>query len=148
MSLPSGREIRIERIFAAPHDLIWRAWPEPQLIAQWYCRGNFVIVERFEPVRGGHWRIVEHAAEGVHGFEGCFREVAPPERLVMAFEWDGMPAYSVIEMHEFEDLGNGRTRLVLTSLFLFEEGCDGMLASGMEGGMSQSFDALDRLLAR
>jgi uncharacterized protein YndB with AHSA1/START domain len=148
LSLPSEREIRVERVFDAPRDLVWRAYTEPHLIAQWYCRGNFIVVERFEPVKGGHWRLVEHAPSGVHGFEGRYREVTPPERLVMTFEWDGMPGYPVIETHEFEDLGDGRTRLVLTSLFSFESERDGMMASGMEGGMNQSFDALDRLLAR
>ena len=148
LRLPNEREIRIERMFDAPRELVWRAFTEPQLIAQWYCRGNFVVVERFEPVRGGHWRLVEHGPDGVHGFEGRFREVTPPERLVMTFEWDGMPGYPVIESHEFEDVGDGRTRLILTSLFSNEAERDGMLASGMEGGMNQSFEALDRLLAR
>jgi uncharacterized protein YndB with AHSA1/START domain len=148
LSLPSEREIRIERVFAAPRELVWRAFTEPQLIAQWYCRGNFIVVERFEPVRGGHWRFVEHAPDGVHGFEGRFREVTPPERIVMTFEWDGMPGYPSVETHEFEDLDGERTRLVLITLFYLEEERDGMLGSGMEGGMNQSFDALDRLLAR
>lgn len=145
---PTPQEIRIERVFDAPRELVWRAFTEPQLIAQWYCRGNFVVVERFEPVRGGHWRLVEHSDEGVHGFEGRYREVTPPERLVMTFEWDGMPGYPVVETHEFEDLGDGRTRLVITSLLYTEEERDGLLASGMESGMNQSFDALDRLLVR
>lgn len=148
VSLPNEREIHFERVFAAPRELVWRAFTEPQLIAQWYCRGNFVVVERFEPERGGHWRFVEHGPDGVNGFEGRFREVTPPERLVMTFEWDGMPGYPVIETHVFEDLGDGRTRLLLTSLLSNEEERDGLLASGMEGGMNQSFDALDALLGR
>jgi len=28
------------------------------------------------------WRFVEHSADGTHGFEGRFREVTPPERIV------------------------------------------------------------------
>lgn len=147
LSLPSEREIRIERVFDAPRARVWRAFTEPQLISQWYCRGNFIVVERFEPVRGGHWRFVEHGPDGVHGFEGRFREVTPPERIVMTFEWDGMPGYPLVETHEFEDIARDRTRLVLTSLFYFEAERDGMIDSGMEGGMNQSFDALDRLLA-
>lgn len=70
-----------------------------------------MVVERFEPVRDEHWRFVEHAGDGVHGFEGRFREVTAPERLVMSFEWDCQPSHPVIETHEFEDLGDGRTRL-------------------------------------
>ena len=47
-----------------------------------------------------------------------------------------------------EDLGDGRTRVVTTSLFHTAEERDGMLKSGMEGGMNESYAALDRLLSR
>jgi uncharacterized protein YndB with AHSA1/START domain len=36
-------------------------------------------------------QLVEHASDGVHGFEGRYREVSPPEKYVRTFEWDGMP---------------------------------------------------------
>jgi uncharacterized protein YndB with AHSA1/START domain len=116
-------------------------------VAQWWGRGNKLVVERFEVERGGHWRFVEHTAEGAHGFEGRFREVTPPERIVQTFEWDGMPGYTVLETVLFEDLGDGRTRVVNTSLFFTTEERDGMLQSGMEDGLNESYAALDRLLA-
>jgi uncharacterized protein YndB with AHSA1/START domain len=47
-----------------------------------------------------------------------------------------------------EDLGDGRTRLVSTSLFMTAQDRDGMVQSGMEGGLNQSYEALDRLLAK
>jgi hypothetical protein len=37
--------------------------------------------------------------------------------------------------------------VVTTSLFFTPEERDGMLASGMEQGLNQSYEALDRLLA-
>ncbi len=37
--------------------------------------------------------FVQHGPEGVHGFEGRYREVTPPARLAQTFEWDGMPGY-------------------------------------------------------
>lgn len=79
---------------------------------------------------------------------GRFREVTPPERVVQTLEWDGMPAYVIIETAVLEDLGDGRTRLVNTSLFHTTEERDGMLQSGMEGGLNESYAALDRLLAK
>ena len=148
VTTPTDREIRIERVFDATRDRVWRAFTEPELVAQWWGRGNKLVVERLELERGGHWRFVEHSDQGVHGFEGRFREVSPPERLVMTFEWDGMPGYTVLETAEFEDLGDGRTRVVNTSLFFTTEERDGMLQSGMEGGLNESYAALDRLLAR
>ena len=147
ISKPGDREIRTERVFDAPRDAVWRAYTEPELIKQWWGRGNRLVIERFELERGGHWRFVEHGPDGVHGFEGRFREITPRDRIVMTFEWDGMPAHVIIETANFEDLGDGRTRVVSTSLFHTAEERDGMLASGMEQGLNESYAALDRLLA-
>jgi uncharacterized protein YndB with AHSA1/START domain len=147
VTTPGDREIRIERIFNAPRHLVWQAFTRPEMVAQWWGRGNKLVVEKLEVERGGHWRFVEHSAEGVHGFEGRFREVVPEERLVHTFEWDGMPGHTVLETVALEDLGDGRTRVVNTSLFFTTEERDGMLRSGMETGLNQSYAALDRLLA-
>jgi len=147
VTMPSDREIRVERVFDAPRDRVWQAFTDPKLIAQWWGRGNKLVIERLEVERGGHWRFVEHSADGVHGFEGRFREVTPPTRLVQTFEWDGMPGYVVVEIVTFEEAGKGRTKVVNTSLFHTTEERDGMLSSGMETGLNESYAALDRLLA-
>jgi uncharacterized protein YndB with AHSA1/START domain len=148
LTTPSDREIRTERTFDAPRDRVWKAMTNPELIPQWWGRGNKLVVEKFEFQRGGHWRFVEHGPEGTHGFEGRYREIAPPERVVQTFEWDGMPGHVIIETMTLEDLGDGRTKLVTVSLFHTTQERDGMLSSGMEGGMNQSHAALDRLLAK
>jgi uncharacterized protein YndB with AHSA1/START domain len=147
VTTPSDREVVTERIFAAPRERVWRAMTEPALVVQWWGRGNKLVIERMELERGGHWRFVEHSPDGVHGFEGRYREIVPPERLVMTFEWDGMPAHVIIEHVTLEDLGDGRTKVVTRSLFHTAEERDGMLHSGMEGGLNQSYEALDRVLA-
>jgi uncharacterized protein YndB with AHSA1/START domain len=141
------REVRIERIFDAPRERVWRAYTDPKLVAQWWGRGNKLVVERLEVERGGHWRFVEHGPDGAHGFEGRFREVVPMERIVQTFEWDGMPGYVSVDTATFEDLGDGRTRLTTVGQFFTKEECEGMLGAGMEHGLAQSYEALDRLLA-
>jgi uncharacterized protein YndB with AHSA1/START domain len=148
VTTPNDREIRIERVFDAPRDRVWQAFTDPELVAQWWGRGNKLVVERLELERGGHWRFVEHSPEGVHGFEGRFREVTPPTRLVWTFEWDGMPGHVAVDTVMFEDLGEGRTKVTNTSLFHTTEELEGMLSSGMEQGLAESYAALDRLLAK
>lgn len=148
ISTPSDREIRTERIFNAPRERVWKAMTTKELIAQWWGRGNKLVIERFEPERGGYWRFVEHAPDGQHGFGGRFREVTPPQRVVQTFEWDGMPGYVLVETMTLEDLGDGRTKLVTSSLFHTTEERDGMLHSGMAEGLNQSYVALDRLLEK
>jgi uncharacterized protein YndB with AHSA1/START domain len=147
VTTPTDREIHIERVFDASRDAVWRAFTEPDLVKQWWGRGNKLVIEKMEVERGGHWRFVEHSAEGVHGFEGRYREVTPKERIVQTFEWDGMPGHTVLETVTMQDLGNGRTKVINTSLFFTTEERDGMLSSGMEQGLNESYAALDRLLA-
>ena len=81
------------------------------------------------------------------GFRGRYREVTPPERLVYTFEYDGMPGYVSVDTVTFEDLGD-RTKVVMDSIFHTGEERDGMLESGMERGLNESYYRLDELLAR
>ena len=148
LTKPSDREIHVERIFNASRDRVWEAYTDPKLLAQWWGRGNKLVIERYELERGGHYRFVEHSDHGTHGFEGRYREVTPKERISMTFEWDGMPGYPVVTTAVFEDLGDGRTKVTSTMMFYTPQERDGMMQSGMEGGMNESYAALDALLAR
>jgi uncharacterized protein YndB with AHSA1/START domain len=147
VTMPSDRTVHIERVFDATRERVWEALTKPELLAQWWGRGNKLDVETYELRRGGHWRFVEHAHGQTHGFEGRFREITPPSKLVYSFEWDGMPTHVAIETITLDDLGDGRTRMVTDALFLTVEDRDGMMSSGAEGGMNESYAALDRLLA-
>jgi uncharacterized protein YndB with AHSA1/START domain len=148
ITTPAEREIRVEREFAAPVERVWQAFTDPGLIAQWWSGGRKLTIERMEVERGGHWRFVDHGAEGDSGFEGRYREVSPPRRLVQTFEWDGMPGHVMVETAEFIDLGDRRTKFTSTSLFHTVEERDGMLNSGMAQGANESYAVLDALLAR
>ena len=147
VTMPTERTVRIERIFDAPRERVWRALTEAELLAQWWGRGNPLDVERLEVERGGHWRFVEHSDGETHGFEGRFREVTPPERIAWTFEWDGMPGYTSVDELTLEDLGDGRTRIINDMTFFTKEERDGMVGEGMEEGMNDSYAALDKLLA-
>lgn len=146
ISRPTDRTIHVERIVNASRERVWQAYADPTLVAQWWGRGHKLVIERHEMHRGGHWRYVEDTEKGPMGFEGRYREVTPQERIVRSFEWDGMPAHVIIEQIELQDLGDGRTKIVNTMSFHTPEERDGMYASGMEGGMNDSFAALDALL--
>ncbi len=146
VTTPTDREIIAVREFDAPRDLVWRAFTEPDRLARWWGRGHKLTIERLEVARGGHWRFVEHTPDGDHGFEGRYREVMPPERLAMTFDWDGNPGHVSVTTIELDDLGGGRTRVTTTALFHTAEERDGMLEAGMVDGMNESYAALDKVL--
>jgi uncharacterized protein YndB with AHSA1/START domain len=142
------REIVTERVFDAPREKVFQAFVDPELIPQWWGRrADATTVDKLDVRVGGEWRFVSEGPDGSHAFHGTFRAIDPPEMLEQTFEWEGMPGHVVIERADFEDLGDGRTKLTTHSLFNTTEERDGMLASGMEGGQSESYERLDELLA-
>jgi uncharacterized protein YndB with AHSA1/START domain len=146
---PRGeREIHIERVFDAPRDRVFAVFLDPELIPRWWGpRGTKTVVEEMEPRTGGDWRYLTEGPDGVKVvFRGTYREVTAPERIVQTFEWDGMPGYVSVDSSEFIDLGE-RTKVVTTSLFYVTEERDGMIESGMERGLNETYDRLDEVLA-
>jgi uncharacterized protein YndB with AHSA1/START domain len=150
VTTPGDREILIERVFDAPRDRVYAAFTDPELIPQWWGRReDTTTVDKMDVRNGGDWRFVTVSSEDgeEHAFRGTFREVAPPERIVWTFEWEGMPGYVSVETVTFEDLGE-QTRVTSTSLFHTTEERDGMIESGMEKGLNESYARLDELLAK
>jgi uncharacterized protein YndB with AHSA1/START domain len=146
-TIPTDREVHIERCLScAPRARVaslHRSEACRAVVGSWAqsCR------PAQEVERGGHWRFVEHTPGGPQGFEGRYREVSPPHRLVNTFEWDGMPGHVAINGATFEDLGDGRTKVVTKCQFHTTQERDGMLKSGWESGLNESYVALDKLLA-
>lgn len=149
ITTPSEREIVSERVFDAPRDLVFETFTDPELIPAWWGpRGSTTIVDKMEFEVGGAWRFVHRDVDGSEtGFRGTYREITPPERIVQTFEWEGMPGHVIVETAEFEDLGD-RTKITTRSLFHTTEERDGMLASGMESGLTETHDRFTELLAK
>jgi uncharacterized protein YndB with AHSA1/START domain len=149
VTTPTDREIVVERVFDGPRERVFAAFTDPELIPQWWGpRGTTTVVDVMDVRAGGSWRFVSRDSNGDEtGFRGTYREVTPPERIVQTFEWEGMPGHVSVEMATFEDLGE-RTKVTTTTLFHTPEERDGMLASGMESGMNETYERLDELLAK
>jgi uncharacterized protein YndB with AHSA1/START domain len=149
VTTPTDREIRTERVFDAPRDLVFATYTDPELIPEWWgSRAGTTVVDQMDVRPGGAWRYVITNPDGSGtAFRGTYREVTPPERIVNTFEWEGLPGHVSVETAEFEDLG-GRTKITTTSIFHTNEERDGMLGAGMEGGLNETYSRLDELLAR
>ena len=148
ISDPKVPLVRIIREFDAPPEKVFRAHTDPELLVQWLGpRGLEMRIDHYDCRTGGSYRYV-HSSDGEeYGFHGCFHEVRPGEVIVQTFTFEGMPDGVALERMDFEDLGDGRTRLTATSLVDSFEGRDAFVASGMEEGVVQGYERLDELLA-
>ncbi len=150
LSLPSEREILISRVFDAPPERVFRAHTDPKAFAEWWGPREYVnTVDRWELRSGGSWRVVQKAPDGTeHPFRGVFQEVVPAKRLTWTFEYEPLAGHIATQRVTFEPEAGGKTLLTVRVVFDNQEDRDGMLASGMEWGMRQSYERLDELLSR
>ena len=75
-------EFVLDRVFDAPAELVWKAWTEPDLLAQWYGPNVETIIHRFELEVGGVWLNEMKMSQGSSYQKVVFKEVVAPERLV------------------------------------------------------------------
>lgn len=147
---PNRHDILITREFDAPRELVFKAFTDPELYVQWLGpRRLKMTLVKFEPKSGGSWRYTLKDEKGNEfGFHGVNHEVTFPERIIGTFEFEGLPeeGHVSLETVRLEELPGGRTRITNITVFQTVADRDGMLQSGMEKGLSESFDRLDEIL--
>jgi len=127
------KDVRIERTFDAPIDVIWAMWTEPDHFAQWYGPLGARIPNAEMDVRVGGRRQIAMEMDTPNGtmqmfFVGEYRDVDPKTRLVytevmadadgnpIAPEQMGMPPGAPMETSivvELVDLDD-RTQMTMT----------------------------------
>jgi uncharacterized protein YndB with AHSA1/START domain len=147
VTTPSDRELAFTRTFNAPRDLVFETHSSCEHMSKWWGPRKYEISDcdiDFRP--GGKWRIVHRGADGQEfGFHGEFREIVRPERITWTFEFEGMPGHVSVQTVTFEEK-DGMTTLSGKATFDTKEERDGMMQSGMEEGMVETYERLDEYL--
>jgi uncharacterized protein YndB with AHSA1/START domain len=155
----------ISRVFAAPRDLVWKCFTDPERMKEWWGpKGGTIVMSKMDfRVGGTYLAAMRDPSGGVMWGKFVYREIAPPLRLV----W----------LHSFSDEAGGITRhplsptwpLVLLTTVTFDEepGSKTKITlrwspyeatdeerrtfdaarDGMRGGWSGTFERLDAYLA-
>ena len=141
--------IAFEREFDFPVADVFRAHKDPALVTQWLGpRGMKMEMDHYDFRTGGSYRYIHTGPEGVpYEFRGIFHTVRENEFALQTFEFGGYPDSVSLESMTFEELDGGRCRLRGHAVYQSMEARDGMLHSGMEGGMSEGYERLEELLA-
>jgi uncharacterized protein YndB with AHSA1/START domain len=150
ISAPEGQPtIEIVREFDAPVDRVYRAHVDPELVQQWLGPRRLTMrMDHWDIRRGGSYAYTHVDTDGTeYGFWGAVHDARPNELISQTFGFAGAPDDPSFDKAVFEDLGNGRTRLRVTSVVHDVATRDAFLSSGMEGGMNESYERLDELLA-
>jgi uncharacterized protein YndB with AHSA1/START domain len=149
VTLPSDTEILITRTFNAPRHLVWKAFTTPDLIKRWWSGNRGDVTSADIDLRvGGRWRFVMVANGGFEvAFHGEYHEIAEPERLVNTEVYEGIPdadAHAALVTVTLAE-SDGRTRLESLVQHRTSLDRDMHLNSGMEAGMQESLDHLEKV---
>ena len=146
VTLPSDTQILIEREFDAPRHLVYRAWTTPELVKRWWHanRGTATVAEIDLRV-GGRWRWVMVAKGGFEvAFNGVYREIVANERLVYTEIYEAVPGPGALNTLTLSE-ENGRTKLRILVEHANKADRDMHVNSGMEGGLQDALDLLERV---
>jgi uncharacterized protein YndB with AHSA1/START domain len=147
---PGVPQIVITREFDAPRARLYRAHTDPELLAQWLGpRRLKTHVEHWEVRDGGTWRYLSRDGDGTEfGFHGVFHgSPSPEDGIVQTFEFEGTPGHVSLQTLTFEER-SGKTLVCVNAVFQSVDDRDAMLESGMEDGLNEGYEHLDKLLAR
>src|SRR5207248_8444720 len=115
---PGKQEIVTTVTLDAPRELVFKAYTEPKLFAQWWGPRRYENkIEKFDSRPGGEWRVVQRGDDGSEfGFRGVNHDVVAPERICATFEFEGVPGHVALQTATFEAVGN-QTRVVAHMVF-------------------------------
>jgi uncharacterized protein YndB with AHSA1/START domain len=141
--------IDIEREFDAPVEAVFDAHRDPELYKQWIGpKGYTTELPHFDFSSGGGYRFVSTDDQGRQAaFHGVFHVVRENEFAIQTFEFEGVPDVVSLESLTLTALPGGRTRLNIHSVYPSVEARDGMVAGGMERGITEGYEKLDGLVA-
>ncbi|WP_458190704.1 SRPBCC family protein [Haladaptatus sp. NG-WS-4] len=137
--MTDDNQLTVRRTFDAPRERVWRAFTDPDELAQWFVpAGMEAEVHALDPVPGGgmsvSWTGEEHQMDN----EGTFEEVVKHERLVTVEE---TPQGVNRVTYEFHDADDG-TKVVLT-----HELPDAQMVDGASEGWGGFLNNLEGVIA-
>ena len=137
--------LRLSRRLKAPRETVFRAFTDPVALAKWFGpEGVNVTKVKVDLRPGGGYSMVFNASDGdSHSLSGAYREISPPERLVMTWVWDhgGMAGIETLVTIEFAEAG-AETELTLTHEKLPSQEFVDLHSQGW----TSSFNCLDRVV--
>lgn len=149
-------DLVMEREFAAPRELVWKALTEAEHVSRWWAPFDYTIPSCTIDLRpGGLWHYSMRSETGEeHWIRSVYREVVKPERIVFTSVFSDEHANPNDEIPEqfntikLEELASGNTRLTFRVRFDRAEDLKFTVDAGMAVGFENATEKLAQVLAK
>jgi len=148
-SQPSPVENRVTRIFRARPERVFHLFTDPATLPYVFAPDpSSVTIEKLDFRKGGKYSIRVKLEDGtIVRFQGEYREIDPPRRVVNTFEVDMFPGASAVETDEFEPEGEF-TRVTVRWVYHRQEDRDKMSGPAMEQAVTAMWENVDTLIEK
>jgi len=150
------KELTLTRVFDAPRDMVFKAWIDQKLIAQWWGPNGFTNpICEIEPKVGGKIYIVMEDSGGLikkgsrYPMTGTFTHIEEPKKLVYTSEaiMNDKPMFENIVTVTFEEEDDKTKMTIHIVVDNIQPGAE-MALAGMEMGWNQQLDKLRDFLSK
>jgi uncharacterized protein YndB with AHSA1/START domain len=143
-------ELVLTRVFDAPRKLVFKAWTDPKIVAQWWGPHHFTNpVCELDARPGGAIRIHMRGPDGtIYPMTGTYQEIVEPERIVFtsaALDAAGNPMFEMLTTVTFAEQDRKTKQILRTRVIKSTAEAPRYLA-GMEAGWTQSLQRLTAYL--
>ena len=140
------QELVITREFDLPLELLFKAYVEPEIVAQWM--GTKVL--KLESKKHGSYQFETTDAQGNVLFQanGVIHEFSPNQKITRTFERENTPFGVQLEFLEFAKLTDDTSKLNMHIVYRSVAHRDQILQIGMAQGMNMAHHRLQDIVSK
>ncbi|HEV7230014.1 MAG TPA: SRPBCC domain-containing protein [Bacteroidia bacterium] len=140
------QEMIITREFDLPLELLFKAYEEPELVAQWM--GTKVL--KLESKKHGAYQFETADPQGkvLMKAHGVIHEFIPNQRIIRTFEMGNAPFSVQLEFFEFEKLSDETSKLTMQVIYKTAAIRDQVLKLPFAFGLNMAHDRLQEIINR
>ena len=139
------QEMVITREFDLPLELLFKAYIEPEIVAQWM--GTKVL--KLESKKHGGYQFETTDPKGnKYGFNGVIHEFSPNRKITRTFEMENTPFGVQLEIYEFEKLTDDSSRLNMHVVYESVAQRDQVLKLPFAQGINMAHNRLEDMVSK
>ncbi len=137
------QELLITREFDLPVELLFKAYVEPEIVAQWM--GTNVL--KLESKKHGSYQFETTDPKGnKHGFNGTIHEFVPNRKITRTFEMENTPFSVQMEFLEFEKHTDETSKLTMQVVYRSSAIRDQILQMPFAQGINMAHNRLESII--
>lgn len=137
------QELTITREFDLPLELLFKAYVDPEIVAQWMGT-NVVKLENKK--QGGYVFETTDPKGNKHLFSGTIHDFSPNHKITRTFEMENTPFPVQLEFLEFEPLTEATSRLTMHVVYKSTAIRDQILQLPFVQGINMAHNRLQEIL--